>query len=370
MRSTVTTVLAMATVCATSVSAQVDHCTELLRLSRTTARTVMDRSQLTRTVDNFCKEARSTRSQNRSLNIDLRVLGFGEGGGSNATTNSAFTKYCSDASDERRDELNYQQYLDGIDPGAYAAYHACTAASSTGVQFQLLTPTRDALHLVVSFPTDDPNAEAYLSWDAIGPVSCKWQSSDGGEVVDMPQHLRLGSDQRTRLTCTRDSFNSDPLSEPDYVNVIRDGGNATINIPWQKYTPGAEGVPYQTLAYIRQQLDAEVASLQHEVNALTERTRELEQRPDSIFGDWEPVVVGAVHRAESDGFLTALSGGNGDIGRVLLETGESEERLVVRNRGGQYEGAAIPVKNGHYYRVRMRSGSRGTVDAFWLQLVR
>ena len=44
----------------------------------------MDRNQFTRTVDNFCDEARSARSENRSLNLDLRVMGLGEGGGSGA----------------------------------------------------------------------------------------------------------------------------------------------------------------------------------------------------------------------------------------------------------------------------------------------
>ena len=26
-----------------------------------------------------------------------------------------------------------------------------------------------------------------------------------------------------------------PIHEPDFVNVLRDGGNAMINIPWKKY---------------------------------------------------------------------------------------------------------------------------------------
>ena len=363
MRNTIVTTMALATVWAASVQAQVDHCAELLRLSRTTSRTVMDRSQLTRTVDNFCNEARAARTNSRSLDIDLRVLGIGAGGGSIASTNSTFMKYCGGESDERREELNYKQYLDGIDPGAYAAYDACTAAARNGVQFQLLPPTRDALQLIVSFPTDDPNAQADMSWDGIGPIACQWE---GG--VETSRRLTLEADQRTRLTCDRESYNVEPIGEPNYVNVIRDGGSAVINIPWLKYNE--EGEPHQTLEEIRQQIDAEVARLRNEVSKLEARMGELEQEPSTIFGDWKPVVVGEIHRAESDGVLTAYSGGRGDIGRTWLETGESEDRLVARNRGGQYEGGAIPVKKGHYYRVRMRSGSRGTVTAYWIQVGR
>ena len=307
------------------------------------------------------------RSENRSLNLDLRILGLGEGGGSNATTDSLYTKYCSDQSAERRDEFNYQQYLEGIEPGAYAAYQACTTAASNDVEFQMLTsPTRDVLELVVFHETNRPNARADMSWSASDPVACQWESFRGNGEVEAPQRRILEANERTRLKCRRDSYNTDPVREPDFVNVIRNGGNAAINVPWLKYNE--QGESYQTLDEIRQQIDTEVARLRNEVNALETRMLELAQEP--IFGDWKPVVVSEIHRAESDGFLTAFSGGNGNIAAILLETGESADRLGVRNRGGRYEGAAIPVKKGHYYRVRMRSGSGGTVNAFWLQVGR
>ena len=244
MRTTITTLLAVASVCVTSVHGQVDNCVELLRLSRTTSRTVVDRSQFTRTVNNFCNEIRSARSENRSLNLDLRVMGLGEGGGSNATTDSLYTKYCSDQSAERRDEFNYQQYLDGIEPGAYAAYERCTTAASNGVQFQMLTsPTRQVLELVVFHQTNDPDARADMSWSASDPVACQWESFRGNGNVEAPRRRVLAANERTRLKCRRDSVNTVPIREPDFVNVIRDGGNATINIPWRKYGPDDNPAP-------------------------------------------------------------------------------------------------------------------------------
>ena len=267
MRTTITTMLAVASVCATSVHGQVDNCVELLRLSRTTSRTVVDRSQFTRTVNNVCDEIRRARSENRSLNLDLRILGLGEGGGSNATTDSLYTKYCSDQSAERRDEFNYQQYLEGIEPGAYAAYQACTTAASNNVEFRMLTsPTRDVLELVVFHETNRPNARADMSWSASDPVACQWESFRGNGEVEAPQRRILEANERTRLKCRRDSYNTDPVREPDFVNVIRNGGDAAINVPWLKYNE--QGESYQTLDEIRQELYTEVAYLRAAVDEL------------------------------------------------------------------------------------------------------
>lgn len=325
----------------------------------------MDRSQFTRTVDNFCDETRSARSSNRSLNLDLRVLGIGAGGGSASSTNSAYTKYCSDESDERRDESNYQQYLEGLAPGTHAAYAACTTAASNEVQFEMLTsPTRDLLELVVFHETNRPSAVADMSWSASDPVTCQWESFRADGEVEAPQQRVLEANERTRLRCRRDSFNAEPVQEPDFVNVIRNGGNATVNIPWSKYN--GQGEPYETLEEIQQQLDAEVASLRNAVSELGERAQALEEEPDTIFGNWEPVVVNRIHRAESDGFLTAFSGGTGNIASIILGTSASEDEPASRNRGGRYEGAATPVKKGQYYQVRVSNGSSGTVTAYWL----
>ena len=236
----------------------------------------MDRSQFTRTVDNFCDEASSARSQNRSLNLDLRVLGLGTGGSSNARTNSTVTKYCSDESDERRDEVNYQQYLEGIAPGAYAAYQNCTTAARNGVQFEMLTPiTRDALEVVVFHRTDTPKAQAEMSWSGIGPVTCQWESFGLDGEVEAPQKLRiLQANERTRLKCERDSFNEEPITEPDFVSVIRrDGGDKGINIPWQKYGP--DGTPVQTLEEIQRSINAAVNTLRDDLRAAEQRLQGL-----------------------------------------------------------------------------------------------
>ena len=369
MRTTVTTMLAVASVCATFVHGQVDNCTELLRLSRTTSRTIEDRRQFSRTVNNVCNEIRNARSENRSLNLDLRVMGLGEGGSSEASTNSLYTKYCSDQSDESSDDRNYQQYLEGIEPGAYAAYQACTTAASNDVQFQMLTsPTRDVLELVVFHETNRPSVQADMSWSASDPVACNWESFRGDGAVEAPQRRILEANERTRLKCRRESFNTEPIREPDFVNVIRDGGNATINIPWRKYGP--DNSPVQTLEEIQRNLQGEIDRL---------RT-EMEGRPVD-FGPPEGMEFDQVHQAPSGGIVTAtVAATGGSMRRHIcgwvasdsqsLATGQARARnaLGLAQDGAHYSdgmtnisGAAIsmPVREGQFWIVTQCGGGPG-----------
>ncbi len=278
MRATITTVLAVVSVCATTVHGQ-DSCSELLRLSRTISWTVMDRSQFRETVNSFCDERARARTENRSLDLDLRVLGLGEGGGSSASANSLATKYCSDDRNTRRNELNYMQYLEGIEPGAYKAYQACETARREGVEFEMLTrPTRDLLELIV-FNRTNIGATAAMSWSASDPVSCRWEAYRGDGTVEGSKRRRLVPDERTRLRCRRDSFNTDPIREPDFVNVIRDGGDATVNIPWRKYGP--DNSPVQTVEEIQRQLERQVSDLKGQLDNMAS---DLGSRVETVNG--------------------------------------------------------------------------------------
>ena len=115
---------------------------------------------------------------------------------------------------------------------------------------------------------------------------------------------------------------------------------------------------------IEEQLGDETTGLGN----LRQRTEGLDVSSSLVLGDWRPVVVGGTYQAAADGFLLAHSGGNGNIARILLSTGESEDELTVRTRAVQYDGAATPVKKGSYYQVQVRDGDRGTITAYWIPL--
>ena len=94
---------------------------------------------------------------------------------------------------------------------------------------------------------------------------------------------------------------------------------------------------------------------------------------NSLFGDWDFVEVNKVHEAKHDGFLTAFSHGSGGA-RFFVLTGESKDKLRARSRGNHFDGATIPVKEGHYYKVEFyddKSTSRDSpnnISAYWLPI--
>ncbi len=277
MRPIATAGLAIVCVWSPSVHGQtgVQDCLELIRLSRSMSQTVMSQSQFADTLTRFCNEYQSARSQRRSLNLDLSVLGLGSGGTSSNRANALGTKYCSEGKAKLGNESDYQQYLEAIDPGAYNAFEACLAARNNGVQFEILTPiTRDLLEIIVFHETNVSSDYAELTWSGSKTVSCLWEALDG--TVDSSPRRRLLANERTRLRCSRSSHSSDPIRESDHVSVIRDGGNAKINVPWPKYN--REDLPIPTLAEIRRNLEQDLANASTELARVRERIDGLVNR--------------------------------------------------------------------------------------------
>lgn len=125
----------------------------------------------------------------------------------------------------------------------------------------------------------------------------------------------------------------------------------------------------------------EISDSKNEALAAVQKT--LEQRPETIFGDWELKSVDQVHEADSDGFLLAFTAGTG-VSRsrthFCLETAESKTDLQakgdrcnfdssVRTRAGIREGAMTPVKKGHYYKASMYRGNSRFVTVYWLPII-
>ena len=84
------------------------------------------------------------------------------------------------------------------------------------------------------------------------------------------------------------------------------------------------------------------------------------------FGAWvENLKTDVAYPAQSDGFLVVFTGGGDPAKGADLLTGDSAEKLTTRTRvGGPYDGAVLPVPQGHYWLVRPRSA--GTVNVQWL----
>ena len=257
MGTRIPTVFLIALFHTTSVGAQQDQCLELVRLSRMKTQTIMSQSQFASTVNAYCEE----RSNSSSAAVSVGGAGYSA---SASRAEASYGKFCGRDTDDRGSESDYNEYMEGVQPGAYAAYAACEAArNNDGVQFEMSgAPTRDRLVLGIYNRTDTGNT-ADMQWDGSDPVTCQW----AGDARGTPRRT-LQPNERAFLECRRSSFDSEPLREPDAVDVFRadGGGAAVLNIPWSKYGP--DNSPVQTLEEIRQQIDTEVAYLRAAVDEL------------------------------------------------------------------------------------------------------
>ena len=117
----------------------------------------------------------------------------------------------------------------------------------------------------------------------------------------------------------------------------------------------------------------EFAALPQQVGRIEEWLNNLEQEPETIFGEWDEAPVNQTRQVDSDGFLLAHSHGTGGA-RFYLMTGESESDLIGRTRSHHFGGAVTPVKKDHYYRVRFdddgRNDSPNNITAYWIPVRR
>ena len=81
MRTVITAILMVYLPVAQTVYGQDnDNCTDILRLLRTTARTVMSENSFANTASRLCDEYERGSVSSESFLVDLRIAGIGQGG--------------------------------------------------------------------------------------------------------------------------------------------------------------------------------------------------------------------------------------------------------------------------------------------------
>lgn len=88
--------------------------------------------------------------------------------------------------------------------------------------------------------------------------------------------------------------------------------------------------------------------------------------PAANAGIWIKDLQSKVaYRAETNGFVSAYTGGDKPAAGADILTGPRADKLETRTRaGGKYDGAAIPVRRDEYWMVNPQSP--GTVVVQWL----
>ena len=340
MRITILTILTAGAIGTSSIYGQdqPDRCLELLRYSRTISQTLMSETQFDIAKSNFCSEYQESRAAGRSANYggSYELLSVSMGTASNSDQNVA-SKYCADSEIGGGTSADFQQYLTGIDPGAYSAYSACVNARTSGVEVRLLgNATRDRLEVLVSFVTDNADDEADLMWTSSTPVTCRSDVAEGGDPDS--QRFRLSSDERTLLVCSRDNPRADPRIEADYVNVVRRNGNAAVSIAWQKYNEN--GTPINTMEAVQDSL----ARLSAELSMLKENAIIVTDQECGSLGDWEPyagsagrIPIGAGTGSDVNGVIRRFAIGDDSVGEYVHTL--SLEEMPVHDHG--YGGSAL-----------------------------
>ena len=321
--------------------------------------TIMSQSQFKSTVNAHCEERSNSSAEAGSAGVS----GYFSASASRAE--ASYGKFCSKDTDDRGSESDYHEYMEGVQPGAYAAYAACTAArNSDGVQFEMSeAPTRDRLVLGI-YNRTNTRGTADMQWAGSDPVTCQWAGDAGGT----PRRT-LQPDERAFLECRRSSFDSEPLREPDAVDVFRaDGGDAAVlNIPWPKYGP--DNSPVLTLEEMKRNLERDMELLRAELAELAERVVN--------FGPAEEKALGQAHQARSGGLVTALVGATGDPMRQAIcawvapdedslasPQAREDARMVASDvaqvSGGganiPYGAISMPVRSGEYWTVTQCAG--------------
>ena len=242
-------------------------------------------------------------------------------GTSSTSEDNVASKYCRFDGDTRELEGSFEEYIEGIDPGAYRAYQDCVEASHEGVGIEVMNVNSHRLDLLLSYVTSEGTAPAELTWRSSTPVTCRVDREPEDESESRRFTLELN--ERVTLGCIRDNPREEPVLQPDYVSVVRNNGDAAVSVSWSKYDE--QGVRYETIAEIQQSLDASVAGLRGEFQTMRsslEAFQALERLPlrhrvdadPGHWGDWREVfscperhyVCGLQQRIESP-----LGGGSG-----------------------------------------------------------
>ena len=84
--------------------------------------------------------------------------------------------------------------------------------------------------------------------------------------------------------------------------------------------------------------------------------------------EWVRADPNVTYLAETDGIVSAISGGDGIVKEGVIFEGGTEQFMDVRTRFGRYDGAILPVEKGRYWQVKSEGASQDTIQVQWLAL--
>lgn len=123
-----------------------------------------------------------------------------------------------------------------------------------------------------------------------------------------------------------------------------------------------------------EQLSEKIISVESEVDELRKLVDDLSEavyspRPPS---DWEKMQVNTVYKAETNGLVSAQSGGEGKVSAGIILEGPKQNLVWGKNartRFGRYDGSILPVQKGRWWKVQsIGEGDSDTITVYWMPL--
>ena len=90
------------------------------------------------------------------------------------------------------------------------------------------------------------------------------------------------------------------------------------------------------------------------------------RRISADTGEWVRVDPDVTYLAETNGIVSAISGGDGIVKEGVIFEGGTVQSMEVRTRFRRYDGAILPVRKGRYWKVQSEAAGNDTILVQWL----
>jgi hypothetical protein len=238
--------IALAAICLPAASQQ--GCETVISMSRLQAVSISNNQTVQQHATNFCQEYSKNKGKSGGSNFGASYKFLSASfGSSNASVEAVASKYCSASDSSLAKTDSYQEYVETIAPGAFAAYDQCLRFTKSDLTF--------AVDLTMLFPREvsatlgfasqvSGNSQAKLRYESTSGTSCTWNGSP-------TQEFTLQHPSSASLKCTRTN-----ISEPSGVKVIRtdSGAQQSMSFRWIAYDPS--GQPVDSLLALQKRVDA------------------------------------------------------------------------------------------------------------------
>jgi hypothetical protein len=238
---------------AQTLAGQQAECTKLIALSRLNHTVIHDQGTVAAQATQFCNEYSQHKDDSSYWEGSASYKFFSASlSHSSSSVHDIASRYCGASSSNSAASDAYQEYIESIAPGAYAAYAQCLVVPAElkfSVDEPSVLPSQFTMSVnYISSVLNAPSAQIVAT--ASSGVSCKWNQTNS-------RTISLASGSSGILDCSR----TNPGAR-GFVNIVRTNGPGQLTIPWQAYD--ANGLPLDLL----QRWQEEALRLRSEVQEL------------------------------------------------------------------------------------------------------